>query len=240
MILSSTHQPIGFALPNWQPRLPPEATVLIGRTCRLEPLDPARHADDLCHAFLQPEAATVWTYLPSGPFSATQSNTFRQHLADISGQADPLHFAVIDQQTQQAIGSVALMRIDATNGVAEIGAVTFSPQLQHTTAATEAHFLLLQYLFDTLDYRRCEWKCDQLNAPSRKAATRLGFQFEGLFRQILVYKGRNRDTAWHSIIDSEWPAIRAALICWLAPDNFTADGQQKKSLVHFKTDVGTE
>jgi Acetyltransferases, including N-acetylases of ribosomal proteins len=151
-----------------------------------------------------------------------------------------MHFAVIDLYTQQAIGTLALMRIDATNGVAEIGYVTFSSQLQRTTAATEAQFLLLQYLFDTLNYRRCEWKCDHLNHRSRRAAERLGFQLEGIFRQAMVYKQRNRDTAWFAIIDHDWPAIRTAIAHWLSADNFTSDGQQKQSLSRFKASAGIE
>lgn len=229
---TSNQQPVGFALPDWQPRPSPEAIVLSGRTCRLEPLCPEQHADALCQALLSTEASAVWTYLPHGPF--TEASDLRQHLERISSQSDPLQFAVIEQSTNQALGTLALMRIDPTNGVAEIGFVTFSPALQRTTMATEAHFLLLQYLFDTLGFRRCEWKCDHLNAPSKQAALRLGFQFEGLFRQAVVYKQRNRDTAWFSIIDAEWSFLRHALTQWLSSDNFTPDGKQKRTLADIR------
>jgi RimJ/RimL family protein N-acetyltransferase len=231
-------QPIGHALPDWQPCAMPESKIFEGRTCRLEPLNPAKHATALNEAFLQPNAATVWTYLPFDPF--TDEAHFYQHLSALNQSPDVIHFAVIDTLTQQAIGTLALMRIDAANGVAEIGYVTFLPSLQRTTIATEAIFLLLGYLFSELHYRRCEWKCDHLNAPSRRAAERIGFQFEGIFRQASVYKQRSRDTAWYAIIDQDWPAIRTAIVHWLSTDNFTDDGQQKQSLSRFKTSVGIE
>ena len=149
-------------------------------------------------------------------------------------QADPIHFAVIDQQTDQPIGSLALMRIDAKNGVVEVGHVHFSPLLSRPAMATEAHWLLMHYVFATLGYRRYEWKCNSLNEPSRRAALRLGFQYEGRFRQALVIKGHNRDTDWFSIIDSEWPQIDRAMRQWLAADNFSADGQQLRTLESFR------
>jgi len=231
-------QPIGHTLPDWQPRAMPQAKIFAGHTCRLEPLNPAKHATALNQAFLQPNAATVWTYLPFDPFA--DEAHFYQHLTALSQSPDVIHFAVIDTLTQQAIGTLALMRIDAANGAAEIGYVTFSPSLQRTSMATEAIFLLLGYLFDELHYRRCEWKCDHLNAPSRRAAERIGFQFEGIFRQASVYKQRSRDTAWYTIIDQDWPAIRTAITHWLSADNFTDDGQQKQSLDRFKTSAGIE
>ncbi len=233
-------QPIGHALPDWQPSSFPEAQTLNGSTCRLEPLNPAIHAEDLCRAFLQSNTESIWTYLPFGPFHMNDDSVFRQHLVEMSHSRDVMHFAVINLLTQQAVGTLALMRIDITHGVAEIGYVTFSPQLQRTTAATEALFLLLQYLFDTLSYRRCEWKCDHLNHPSRRAAERLGFQLEGIFRQAMVYKQRNRDTAWFAIIDQDWPTSRTAINHWLSADNFTTDGQQKQSLSEFRANAGIE
>ncbi len=144
--------------------------------------------------------------------------------------ADPIHFAVVDQQHGKAIGSLALMRIDAAHGVVEVGHVHFSPLLSRTAMATEAHWLLMQYVFDTLGYRRYEWKCNSLNIPSARAARRLGFQYEGRFRQALVSKGHNRDTDWFSVIDGEWPQLDNAMRQWLAVDNFTADGQQRRPL----------
>nr|WP_321241238.1 GNAT family protein [uncultured Tolumonas sp.] len=231
-------QPIGHALPDWQPCSFPEAQILNGSTCRLEPLNPVLHAEDLCHAFLHSNTESIWTYLPFGPFA--DETLFLQHLHALSQTKEVMHFAVIDLFTQQAIGTLALMRIDAANGVAEIGYVTFSPSLQRTTMATEAIFLLLDYLFDELNYRRCEWKCDHLNAPSRRAAERIGFQFEGIFRQASVYKQRSRDTAWYAIIDQDWPAIRTAIAHWLSADNFTDDGRQKQSLNTFKVNAEIE
>ena len=149
-------------------------------------------------------------------------------------QADPIHFAVIDQQTDQPIGSLALMRIDAKNGVVEVGHVHFSPLLSRTAMATEAHWLLMHYVFATLGYRRYEWKCNSLNEPSRRAALRLGVQYEGRFRQALVIQGLNRDTDWVSIIDCEWPQIDRAMRQWLAADNFSAAGQQLRTLESFR------
>lgn len=137
---------------------------------------------------------------------------------------------MIDRATNRAVGTLALMRIDPANGVIEVGSVTFSPLLKRTPASTEAQYLLMKYAFDTLGYRRYEWKCDDLNAPSRKAAVRLGFRYEGTFRQAIVYKGRNRDTAWYSIVDGEWPAVAAAFEAWLSPDNFDTQGSQRQSL----------
>lgn len=147
---------------------------------------------------------------------------------------DPIHFAVVDQRQGKAVGSLALMRIDATHGVVEVGHVHFSPLLSRTAMATEAHWLLMQYVFDTLGYRRYEWKCNSLNMPSGRAARRLGFQYEGRFRQALVSKGHNRDTDWFSVIDGEWPQLDNAMRQWLAADNFTADGQQRRTLESFR------
>ena len=137
---------------------------------------------------------------------------------------------MVDRTTGKAVGTLALMRMDPGNGVIEVGHVTFSPKLQRTALSTEAQYLLMRRVFDELGYRRYEWKCDSLNAPSRATAQRLGFQFEGIFRQAVVYKGRTRDTAWFSIIDSEWPARRAAFERWLAPENFDENGVQRRRL----------
>ena len=153
----------------------------------------------------------------------------RIHLAQMQTSRDPLFFAVLDSNTQCAVGYLALMRIDPAHGVIEVGNINYSPLVQRTPAATEAQYLLMTLVFDTLGYRRFEWKCDSLNAPSRRAAQRLGFRFEGVFRQAVVYKGRSRDTAWFSIIDSEWPAIQQAFEAWLAVDNFQ-DGEQIRTL----------
>ncbi len=143
---------------------------------------------------------------------------------------DPLFHAIVDSKSGSAVGVAAYMRIDAANGVIEVGHLNFSPRLQATTAATEAMYLMMRRAFDELGYRRYEWKCDSLNEASRRAASRLGFRFEGVFRQAVVYKGRNRDTAWYSVLDSEWPALKAGFERWLSPDNFDENGCQRRKL----------
>jgi len=226
--LNPYEQPIGMPLPDWSARPLPPHTPLPGRYCTLEPLDPARHADALFEAFRHAQDGRHWTYLMEGPF--TEAAAHRAYLERIAARRDPLQYAVIDARTDRAVGTLALMRITPEHGVVEVGAVTFSPLLQRTPASTEAQFLLMKHVFDDLGYRRYEWKCDSLNAPSRQAALRMGFQFEGIFRQAIVYKGRSRDTAWFSIIDTEWPQLRAAFEQWLAPENFDAQGRQRTSL----------
>jgi RimJ/RimL family protein N-acetyltransferase len=221
-------QAIGAPLPDWAPRPRPQRLTLAGRYCRLEPLDAQRHAADLFAAYSLAGDGRDWTYMASGPFTDAASHL--AYVEKIVRADDPLHYAVIDLKSARAVGTLALMRIDPANGVIEVGHVAFSPALKRTPLSTEAQFLLMRYVFDTLGYRRYEWKCDSLNTPSRQAAERLGFQFEGIFRQALVYKQRNRDTAWFSIIDGEWPVYRAAFERWLAPENFDAQGQQLISL----------
>lgn len=220
-------QPIGVSV-NWHPREWPQRVVLQGRTCRLEPLNPSIHGPQLYKAYSSACDARDWTYLPYGPFDTAEQ--FAVHCAALANSSDPMHWAVIDLNSGLAVGSLSLMRIDAKNGVIEVGHVVFSALLQGTIMSTEAQFLLMQYVFDELGYRRYEWKCDALNQPSRKTAERLGFSFEGVFRQAIVYKGRNRDTAWYSIIDSEWPQRRDAFLRWLSPLNFDANGLQIKRL----------
>jgi RimJ/RimL family protein N-acetyltransferase len=216
-------QPIGCTMPEWSTRPFPPRKPLYGRWCRLEPLA-NHHARGLFEADQSSADDADWTYLAEEPF---------RHLADYESwtpraiaQADPQFFAIIDTARSGATGRAAFMRIDPVNGVIEIGHVKFSSLLQRTRAATEALFLMMHRVFDELGYRRLEWKCDAMNAPSRTAAERLGFRFEGIFRQAVVVKGRNRDTAWYSIIDTEWPALRAAFEAWLPPENFAADGRQ--------------
>jgi RimJ/RimL family protein N-acetyltransferase len=221
-------QPIGAPVPHWQGAQQPDGTPLTGRYCRLERVGVAQHARDLYDAYREAPDARDWTYMKAGPFATLEA--FSEHLAGCAASADPLHYSVIDVATGNALGTLALMRIDAPNGVIEVGFVTFSPRLQRTRIATEAIFLLMQHCFDTLGYRRFEWKCDALNAPSRAAALRFGFTFEGIFRQAIVYRERNRDTAWYSIIDGEWPEVRAGFDTWLAPDNFDAQGAQRHKL----------
>ncbi|WP_240636101.1 GNAT family N-acetyltransferase [Caldimonas tepidiphila] len=228
-------QPIGGAIPDWQPRALPQRMPLKGDYCVLEPLDPARHGGDLWRAYQAATDGRQWTYMPVGPFA--DDTRFRAHLELAAGSPDPLHFAVVDRATQRAVGTLALMRMDPANGVIEVGHVAFSPALQRTRAATEAQYLLMRLVFDELHYRRYEWKCDSLNAPSRQAAQRLGFQFEGVFRQAVVYKQRSRDTAWFSVIDSEWSVLRDAFVRWLAPGNFDGE-RQKASLASLRSSAG--
>ena len=217
-------QPIGDAMPSWQACRVPVRESLTGRYCLLEPLDPDRHGADLLSGHKAAPDARLWTYLTAGPFE--DDAQFHAYLHRIAKSTDALQFAVVDLATRHAAGTMALMRMDPANGVIEVGQIAFTPSLQRTRAATEAQFLLMQLVFDDLHYRRYEWKCDHLNKPSRIAAARLGFQFEGVFRHAMVYKQRSRDTAWFSIVDTEWPALRDAFLGWLAPENFDGDRQR--------------
>lgn len=220
-------QPIGFPLPAWRAPSPPLREAMAGRYCRVEPIDPERHARQLHEANLRDPSGRAFTYLGAGPFE-----TFEAYLDWIKTSclgADPLFHAIVDNAIGKAVGVASYMRIDARNGVMEVGHLNYSPLLQRTRAATEAMYLMMKRAFE-LGYRRYEWKCDALNAPSRAAAQRLGFSYEGLFRQAVVYKGRNRDTAWYAMIDREWPQLDAAFTRWLAPDNFDAGGKQRTSL----------
>ena len=219
-------QAIGPPLPQWQP--PPRIThaTLPGRYCRVEPLH-ARHAADLFAANALDTTGGGWTYLTAGPFADFAE--YEQWVEKVSPCGDPLFHALIDLRTQKAVGVAAYMRIDAANGVVEIGSLKFSPPMQRTPVASEAMYLVMRHAF-SLGYRRYEWKCDTFNAPSRAAARRYGFSYEGVFRQAVVYKNRSRDTAWYGITDGDWPAIDAAFTKWLAPENFDADGKQRVSL----------
>lgn len=221
-------QPVGEAVPGWSPRALPARTTIEGRYCRLEPLDPPRHAADLYAAYSQAPDGRDWTYMAiERPDNEADYLAYAQAAA---AGTDPLHYAVIDRQSGKPVGTLSLMRTDPRNGVVEVGHVMFSPLLKRTPISTEAQYLLMRYALADLGYRRYEWKCDSLNGPSRQAAERLGFQFEGVFRQAVVYKGRTRDTAWFSITDREWPRLQAAFERWLAPGNFDADGQQRVPL----------
>ena len=207
---------------------------MVGRYCRLEPLDAERHARDLFEAYSDAHDERDWTYLV--PQKPTSLAAYRDFLAREAPSEDPLRFAVIDIGTGRAVGRVSLMRIDPLNGVAEVGGIMYSPRLQRRPAGTEAIYLLGRRVFDELGYRRFEWKCDALNAASRGAAVRYGFTFEGIFRQVMVYHGRNRDTAWYSMLDSEWPRARRAFERWLDPDNFDDQGRQRRSLAELRED----
>ncbi|MBW8719768.1 MAG: GNAT family N-acetyltransferase [Variovorax paradoxus] len=229
-------QPVGPLLPGWTARPLPPRRAIEGRYCVLEPLDAARHADDLHAAYAQAPDGRDWTYL--GVERPADLAGTRAHIERAARSADPMHFAVVDRQSGRAIGTLALMRIDPANGAIEVGSVNFSPLLKHTPMSTEAQHLLMKLAFDELGYRRYEWKCDNFNEPSKRAAMRLGFQFEGVFRQAVVYKGRSRDTAWFSITDGEWPMLRTALERWLAPANFDAEGRQRMALDRFRLPRG--
>lgn len=220
-------QPVGDPVPGWRAPPRPSNEPMTGRLCRVERLDPGRHAEALFDANRRDGGSRNWTYLPYGPFGTLDA--YRRWLElDCLGD-DPMFHAIVDGEAERAVGVASYLRIDPPHGVIEVGHINFSPLLQNRPAATEAMFLMMQRVFD-LGYRRYEWKCDALNARSCAAARRLGFTYEGTFRQATLYKGRNRDTAWFSILDSEWPAMRRAFEHWLEPANFDADGRQKKRL----------
>ncbi len=206
----------------------PERVTLRGRAVTLHPLDADEHAAALFRAANGGDKDRVWTYLADGPYG--DAAAFKAAIATKAQSADPLFFAVLDNASGLAVGYQNLMRIDATHRAIEVGNVLYTPALQRTVGATEAQYLFARYVFDDLGYRRYEWKCNDLNAPSKRAALRLGFVFEGVFRQHMIVKGRSRDTAWFAMLDTEWPARRAAFERWLAPDNFDAAGRQKVSL----------
>jgi RimJ/RimL family protein N-acetyltransferase len=220
-------QPIGFPLPGWKEPPRPPRTAMAGRYCRIEPIDPARHAEALFRANSLDPAHRNFTYLGSGPFASLEA--YRLWLQSSCLGDDPLFHTIIDGQSGQAAGIASYMRIDPRNGVIEVGNINYSPLLQRGRAATEAMYLMMLRAFG-LGYRRYEWKCDTLNAASRAAAQRLGFSYEGIFRQAVVYKGRNRDTAWYAAIDSEWPELERAFRRWLDPGNFDDEGRQRVRL----------
>jgi len=225
--LNQLGQPIGEELPGWSPPPWPPREVISGDYCRLEPLDVERHAEALFAAYAADVEGRDWTYLPYGPFATLAA--FRDWMCQSCLGDDPLFFAVIDQASEQPAGVASLMRITPASGSIEVGHIHFAPRFQRCPAATEAMYLMMRRAFE-LGYRRYEWKCDALNLPSRAAARRLGFSFEGIFRQATVYKGRNRDTAWYAVIGADWPKLREAFQAWLAPGNFDGAGQQRVRL----------
>ncbi|MEM7121777.1 MAG: GNAT family protein [Pseudomonadota bacterium] len=211
----------------WSPPPYPARRTLEGRFVRLEPLDHSAHADDLWDTTASDKAGTGWTYMVYGPFDTPQA--FDTWLKRECGADDTVYFAFVAASSGRAVGWGSYLRIAPDDGSIEVGSIQMSLQLQRTTMATEALHLMIDHVF-ALGYRRCEWKCDALNAASRRAAERLGFSFEGVFRQATHYKGRNRDTAWYAIVDHEWPRLAAAHTTWLDPMNFDADGNQVKPL----------
>jgi RimJ/RimL family protein N-acetyltransferase len=217
--------PLGESV-DWSPVAPPSGEVLRGERVLLRPFDLAADAESL-HAATKDDP-TIWTYLRFGPFESSED---LGHILEQEATAEGYVFHAIEPVgSEGAMGQAAYMRIDPQNGTIEIGSIFFAPGLRRTPAATEAIFLLARHVFDDLGYRRLEWKCNALNAGSRRAAQRFGFRFEGVFRKDEIIKGRNRDTAWYSMLDDEWPAVRAAFEAWLDPANFGADGTQKRSL----------
>jgi RimJ/RimL family protein N-acetyltransferase len=223
----STDLPVG-PLVDATPARTPERIVLDGRYVRLVPLDPSAHGDALFAGTCGAHNDALWLYLFDGPYD--DRATFDRALRAKADSADPLQFAIVDATSATALGTAALMRIEPVHRVIEVGSIIYSPALQRTRGATEAMYLFARYVFETLGYRRYEWKCNALNAPSRRAARRLGFTFEGIFRQHMIMKGRNRDTAWFSMLDAEWPDRKARFEEWLRPENFDAAGCQRSPL----------
>lgn len=231
---SASGLPIGPVLTTGPatPAPRPSPATILGRHVTIRRPDAARDSDVLFEAAHGPEAAALWLYMSVGPFADRAA--FRQWLERSIASVDPYFYVLGDPVGGEALGLASLMRIDTANRVIEVGNILYTPRLQRSPAATEAMYLLARHVFD-LGYRRYEWKCNAHNAPSRRAALRLGFSYEGLFRQHMIIKGRNRDTAWFSMLDGEWPAIRAAFEAWLDPKNFDAQGRQLKSLAGFRT-----
>ena len=221
-------QPIGFPTEEWSGCEHPRGAVMKGQLCQLEPIDAERHCADLFAAFCLDQDARNWTYLPYGPF-ATEAE-LRHWIETSCVGDDPCFFSVIDLQAGKAVGIASYLRIEPAMGVIEVGHIHFSPLMQGKPISTEAMYLMMRQVFDELGYRRYEWKCDALNQPSCEAAQRLGFLFEGIFRQAIMYKQRNRDTAWYSILDREWFTAKAVFEAWLGENNFDDNGQQRSSL----------
>jgi RimJ/RimL family protein N-acetyltransferase len=220
-------------LSQWTGVPRPERLVINGRYVRLEPLSAQRHAADLFASAIEPGAEARFAYLfDDVPPDAA---TFHAWVERAAAMDDPLFYAVIDSATGRAEGRQALLRIDPAHGVIEIGHILWGPAIARTRVATEALYLSAAYVFDTLGYRRFEWKCNDRNEPSKRAAKRFGFTYEGVFRQHMVIKGQNRDTTWFAMIDSEWPSLKASYQAWLSPDNFDEHGQQRRTLEQFRS-----
>jgi len=210
-----------------KPAARPRRTTIEGRYVNLVPLNASAHATDLWNAACGPEHDHLWRYLFDGPYR--DRTAFEAALTEKASSEDPLFFAILDRADDRAAGYASFMRIEPRHRVIEVGSILYTPRLQRTTGATEAMYLMARHVFEDLGYRRYEWKCDSRNEPSRAAALRLGFTFEGIFRQHMIVKGGNRDTAWFSMLDSEWPSRKAAFERWLDPSNFS-DGVQKSPL----------
>ena len=216
--------PIGAPVSGWTQPSPPSRMTIAGQYCELEPLA-MEHAAKLYAAHATDTDGRMWTYVPNGPYSSEAE--YRDWVWDAAASADPMHYAIVTDQGP--VGTASYLRIAPAAGSIEVGYITYSPLLQRTRAATEAMYLMMRWVFEA-GYRRYEWKCNSLNAPSRRAAQRYGFSYEGIFRQAQIVKGRNRDTSWYGMIDSDWPAVQAAMETWLDPSNFDPEGRQRQSL----------
>ena len=212
------------------PALKPSAVILKGRHGVIEKFEPVKHTRSLWDAIEGDDK--LWTYMWYGPFA--ERAAFEKFAALLASREDPFAYAIIDNSSN-VLGVATLMEIRPANRVIEVGGIFYSKALRQTPLATEAQFLLMRYVFEELHYRRYEWKCDTFNAPSRRAAERFGFTFEGIFKQHMIIKGKNRDTAWFAVLDSEWPALKRAYEAWLAPENFDAQGRQQKKLEAFRS-----
>jgi RimJ/RimL family protein N-acetyltransferase len=235
MLPSSRRQPV-TDLSAWTIRPRPQRVTLEGRLVRLEPLDAARHGGGLFEAVSAPGADQRFRWLFEEP--PADRAALQPWLDKAAASEDPLFYAVVDRATGRVLGRQALMRIDPAFGVIEIGNICWGPDMARRPAATEAFYLFARHVFDDLGYRRYEWKCNDRNGPSKRAAERFGFTFEGVFRQHMIVKGENRDTAWYSILDGEWPALRAAFEAWLDPSNFDDVGRQKQRLEDLRSSTG--
>lgn len=218
-------RPLGAVVADWTPPAVPRNDVLIGRYARLEPLSAENHAALLYRSFNGHDH--VWDYMPYGPFSS--ASQYHRWVRDAEGQGDPFFYAIKNSETGHWEGVASFLNIAPDAGSIEVGHINFSPALQRTRAATEAMYLMMKWAFEA-GYRRYEWKCNALNAPSRRAGQRIGLSYEGVFRQASVVKGRNRDTAWFAAIDKEWPSLKEAFEAWLSPSNFTSQGIQIERL----------
>jgi RimJ/RimL family protein N-acetyltransferase len=207
------------------------AVTLPGRYVTVEPLNPAVHGKALLEGISGPSNDELWRYLPDGPYA--EQADFERDLEAKAASKDPLFHAIVDNVSRQAVGRASFMRIEPKHRCLEVGSILYSPALQRTRGATEAMYLMARHVFETLGYRRYEWKCNALNEASRGAALRLGFTFEGIFRQHMIVKGQNRDTAWFSLLDHEWPRRKQAFEAWLDPANFDANGTQIRPLTEF-------
>ncbi len=226
--LNEFNQPVDIEVCNWSGANFPQKNILSGNFARLEPLDIHKHAQALYQVLCVETPDESWTYLPYGPFASFSE--YAEWLINKIAESDTLLYCIMEIKTQSPLGICGYLRINPPHGVIEVGHLHFSTALKRTPIATDAMYLMMEYAFEKLGYRRYEWKCHSLNAASRNAATRLGFTFEGIFRQCNVFKNRNRDTAWFSILDSEWPQLQTNFKRWLSEDNFDQEGKQKSSL----------